>query len=123
MIRIVVADDAADLRVLMITMLGLDPRFEVVGEAEDGEQAIALVDSQRPDVLLLDLAMPRMDGLEVLAAMQKAGRPTEVVVLSGFASQEMIEQALALGARRYIRKGSDLAEITGVLATLAGSAA
>lgn len=118
MIRTVIADDAADLRMLVRIHLDIDARFEVVAEAADGVAAIEQVNAHDPDLLLLDLAMPRMDGLEVLAALQERERPP-VVVLSGFSNASMIEKAMALGAAAYLEKGCDLHTLGDVLATAA----
>jgi len=117
MIRTVIADDANDLRSLIRLVLDTDNRFDVVGEAADGEQALDLVEQQHPDLLLLDLAMPRMDGLEVLADL--GGRiPPTVVVLSGFTSPDAVEQALELGAASYLTKGSRIGELPDALAAV-----
>lgn len=115
-IRTVIADDADDLRMLVRMALELDGRFDVVGEAGDGEDALRLVDLHEPDLLLLDLAMPRMDGLEVLEHLQKRAQAPPVVVLSGFATAAMVDRALSLGATAYIEKGRDLGEIPQILA-------
>lgn len=115
-IRTVIADDADDLRMLVRMALELDGRFDVVGEARDGEAALRLVEVHQPDLLLLDLAMPRMDGLEVLESLQKSAQAPPVVVLSGFATPAMVDRALSLGAKAYIEKGRDLAEIPRILA-------
>lgn len=115
MITTVVADDAEDLRFLMRLLLDKDPRFDVVGEAADGEEALALVEREDPDLLLLDLAMPRMDGLEVLAHLQDRTRPP-IVVLSGFTNEAMVNRALELGAAAYIAKGHDLEKLPDMLA-------
>jgi CheY-like chemotaxis protein len=113
-IRTLVVDDSEDLRFLMRIALTRDDRFEVVGEAANGEEALAKVDSEDPDLLLLDLAMPVMDGLEVLARLHDRERPP-VVVLSGFANEAMKARSLELGAVAYITKGADIAELTDVL--------
>jgi DNA-binding NarL/FixJ family response regulator len=115
MIRTVIANDANDLRLLLRLVLDTDDRFAVVGEAADGEQALDLVEEQHPDLLVLDLAMPKMDGLEVLADL--GGRiPPTVVVLSGFTSAEAVEQALELGAASYVTKGNLIGDLPDVLA-------
>jgi DNA-binding NarL/FixJ family response regulator len=114
-IRTVIADDADDLRLLMRLVLDLDVRFDVVGEAADGVEALAVVDEHDPDLLVLDLAMPNMDGLEVLQRLQSRTRPP-IVVLSGFKNEEMVSRAMALGARDYITKGQDISELADVLA-------
>ena len=115
MIRTVIADDAADLRLLMRIVLDRDVRFDVVGEAADGLEALAVVDEHDPDLLVLDLAMPNMDGLEVLQRLQARDRPP-IVVLSGFKNQEMVSRALALGAKDFITKGEDIADLPDALA-------
>jgi DNA-binding NarL/FixJ family response regulator len=116
MIRVVIADDAGDIRMLVRMELTLDERFDVVGEAADGVEALAVIDKTRPDALLLDLAMPHMDGLEVLEELNSRPSPPPVVVFSGFANQAMIDRALALGAAAYIDKGADLHSIPQILA-------
>ena len=121
MIRVVIADDADDLRMLIRMQLVSDARFDVVGEAVDGVEAIEQVDAKDPDVLLLDLAMPRMDGLEVLALLQERDRPP-IVVFSGFSSQSMIDRALALGAAAYIDKGRNIGEVASIIASVAAGA-
>lgn len=108
MISVVIADDAEDLRFLIRMALTADGRFEVVGEAGDGVEALELVDSVQPDVLLLDLGMPRMDGMEVLEHLGRSGRQMPVVVFSGFTSDRMKQRALELGAVAFIEKGADL---------------
>jgi DNA-binding NarL/FixJ family response regulator len=116
MIRVVIADDAGDIRMLVRMELTLDERFDVVGEAADGVETLAVLDETRPDALLLDLAMPHMDGLEVLEHLNSRPSPPPVVVFSGFANQAMVDRALALGAAAYIDKGADLHSIPHILA-------
>ena len=116
MIRTAVVDDADDLRMLVRIQLELDGRFLVVGEASDGVEALDVIGKERPDLVVLDLAMPVMDGLEVLRELHTRGWERPVVVFSGFGSQAMIDQALALGAADYIKKGSDLHDIPNLLA-------
>lgn len=106
--RVVLADDAEDLRLLLALHLGRDDRFDVVGLAADGLEALEVVAAQRPDVLLLDLAMPRLDGLQVLERLRAAGSEVAVVVVSGFSAGDVADQALALGARAYVEKGAAL---------------
>ena len=115
-IRVVIADDANDIRALVRMVLERDGRFEVVGDAADGEQALVAVDETDPDALLLDLAMPRMDGLEVLERLHTRAEPPPVVVFSGFTSDAIIERAMALGAAGFINKGEDIQSIPDTLA-------
>lgn len=122
MIRTAIVDDAEDLRALVRVQLQLDGRFVIVGEAGDGIDALALIDEAAPDLVVLDLAMPRMDGLEVLQELQNRQWRSPVVVFSGFGSQAMIDQALALGAAGYIKKGTDLQDVPDLLADAVASA-
>ncbi|MEY2432467.1 MAG: hypothetical protein QOC92_2192 [Acidimicrobiaceae bacterium] len=115
MISTVIADDSDDIRMLIRLQLSRDGRFDIVGEAGDGQQALDVIDARHPDLLLLDLAMPHMDGLEVLACLQARECRPPVVVFSGFASQTMIDRAMSLGAVAYIDKGRDLDEIAAIL--------
>jgi len=108
--RLVLADDDPTLRRLLRVLLERDGRFEVVGEAADGREAIALLGEADPDLLLLDLAMPHMDGLEVLVELDGRTRPV-VVVLTGFTEQALCDQVLALGARACLQKGNDFASL------------
>lgn len=105
MIRVLLADDAPDLRFLVRMALELDGRFEVVGDAADGAEAIALLEREEPDVIVLDMAMPKMDGLEVLVEMKNRGLRVKVLALSGF-NGGVEERARALGAAGYLRKGT-----------------
>lgn len=119
-IRTVIADDADDLRMLIRLALENDARFSVVGEAADGEEALSVVDAERPDLLVLDLAMPRMDGLEVLTRLHERFEPPPVVVLSGFTNEAMIRRAMSLGAAAYVPKGRDITELPDLFAAAVG---
>lgn len=109
MIRVLLADDADDLRFLVRFALEEDGRFEVVGDATNGKETVTLLERESPDVLVLDMAMPEMDGLEVLTEIRKRGLRPKVLVLSGF-DGGVQEQAKALGADDYIRKGESAIE-------------
>jgi NarL family two-component system response regulator YdfI len=118
-IRTAIVDDAADLRMLLRLQLERDDRFEIVGEACDGLEGLDLIATEDPDLVVLDLAMPRMDGLEVLEELRRRNRDRPVVVFSGFTSNEVVAKALALGAVDYIKKGTDLQQIADLLARAA----
>ena len=109
--RLFIADDVEALRVLWRELLAEDAGIEVVGEAADGRAALDGVRATQPDVLLLDLSMPRLDGLEVLRELRAEGARTAVVVASGFAGRRMARTALELGARDYFEKGAAIAEL------------
>jgi YesN/AraC family two-component response regulator len=97
-VRVVLADDTEDIRLLTRTVLDLDGGFEVVGEAATGAEALALVRELAPDVVVLDLAMPEMDGLQVLPVIREESPTTRVVVMSGFERSALGAEAFALGA-------------------------
>ena len=105
---ILVCDDQPAFREVVSMMLSLEPSLEVVGEATNGEEALRLVAELQPDLVLLDIAMPMMDGLEVLPLIKGVAPDTRVVMLTGFTSTDMRERALAAGARGYIEKGTDV---------------
>jgi two-component system response regulator YesN len=105
MIRVALADDAEDMRFLVRFTLEADGRFDVVGDAEDGAEAIDLLEREKPDALVLDMAMPKMDGLEVLAEMKVRGFHPKVLAFSGF-NGAVEAAATKLGADDYIRKGT-----------------
>src|SRR5205807_2498794 len=102
--RVVLADDLPDARELTRLTLERTGRFRVVGEAGDGAEAIEMVTRHRPDLLLLDLAMPRVDGLRALPAIRSASPETKVVVLSGFDRSRLAHRAMAGGAVAYLEK-------------------
>jgi DNA-binding NarL/FixJ family response regulator len=111
-IRIVVADDHRIVRQGIREMLAEDPEFEVLGEAETAQQAMHLVTSLRPDVLVLDLVMPGGSGLKLLGELQRLGSPTKVVVLTMHNSQAFVHEALQLGALAYVTKDSSIEELS-----------
>lgn len=123
MIRIYLCDDVPELRALLRYGLEEDDDLRVVGEAGDARDAIAGVAEHGPDVLLLDLSMPGMDGLEALPLLREASPQTAVVVFSGFAAERMAEPALALGAARYLEKGAPLETVRSTVREVAAAAA
>jgi two-component system chemotaxis response regulator CheB len=104
-IRVVVIDDSAFNRQTITAMLEESGDFEVVGRAADGEEALKLVFQVQPDVVTLDLEMPKMDGFSFLRILMSR-RPTPVVVISGYATRENVFKALELGALDFIAKPS-----------------
>lgn len=108
-LRVVIADDAPDVRLLLgiqLARLGVD----VVGEATNGREAVALVATHSPDVVLLDLSMPEMDGLEATAAIRRSHPDIRIIVISGYAADTMAPEAEAAGADAYLEKGMRLQE-------------
>ncbi|GGV92187.1 DNA-binding response regulator [Streptomyces gelaticus] len=121
--RVVVADDQSVVREGIVMLLGLLPGIEVVGSAKDGEEAVALVAELAPDVVLMDLRMPRCDGVEATRRIRKDHPGTQVVVLTTFADDESLFPALQAGARGYLTKDAGGEEIVrAVQAVLSGEA-
>ena len=104
--RVLLADDTPDIRALLRLVLSRQDDFEVVAEAADGSEAIEQARAHHPDVVLLDLAMPVMDGLEAIPGLRAAVPHCKIVVLSGFNASQMADEALRAGADAYIEKGT-----------------
>lgn len=119
-IRLVVVDDTPDVRMLLRLAFRQYDEFEVVGEAGDGRAGIELVTRLQPDAVLLDLAMPVMDGLEALPIMRAASPHSRILVLSGFESSQMASTAIGSGASSYIQKGAAPSEIVAEVARCVG---
>ncbi len=105
-IRIVVADDHPVVRFGVKNMLMSDPSFDVVGEAEDGDQAVTQTLELEPDILLLDLAMPRLPGLEAMRAIMSRSPRVKILLLTSTISTQQIIEALQIGARGIVLKDS-----------------
>ena len=117
-IRVVLADDTRDIRLLLSLALELAGGFEVVGEAGDGSEAIEQATVHQPNVVLLDLAMPVLDGLQALPQIREHAPDSLVVVLSGFGAEAMGEEAVRLGATTYVQKGVNPTELAEQLRAL-----
>ena len=125
MIRVVIADDHAVVRQGLRTFLDLQDDIEVVGEAADGEQAVRLAVTERPDVVLMDIRMPGMDGLEATRRIVEDERlgSTKVVILTTFDLDEYVFEAIRAGANGFLVKDTDPDELLrAVRAVLAGDA-
>lgn len=119
-IRVVIADDAPDLRMLLRVHLGRLGGVELVGEAADGREAVDLCEQHVPDLVLLDLSMPELDGLQAAELIRSRWPATRIYVLSGYPAAAMEDRAIAAGADAYFEKGSSLREVCDAI-TSAGS--
>ncbi|MEA2226938.1 MAG: hypothetical protein QOF04_568 [Solirubrobacteraceae bacterium] len=104
MIRIVIADDHAVVRQGLRTLLELQEEMEVVGEAADGEEAVAQVEATSPDVALLDLVMPRLGGIDAIRRIRERCPATRILVLTSFADDDTVLPAVRAGAAGYLLK-------------------
>jgi DNA-binding NarL/FixJ family response regulator len=111
MTTVVLADDQRVVREGLATLLGLLPGIEVVGTASDGEEAVALVQELCPDIVLMDLRMPRCDGVAATRRLREQGSPTQVVVLTTYADDRSVVEALRAGARGFLTKDAGAEEI------------
>lgn len=107
-VRAYLCDDVPELRRLVRLVLEEDGGIQVVGEAGEATTAVREIEALQPDVVLLDLAMPGMDGLEALPLVREAAPDVCVIVFSGFVASQLADLARALGAQHYVEKGEEL---------------
>jgi NarL family two-component system response regulator LiaR len=103
-IRVVVADDEAVVRDGVVMILSVQNDIKVVGEAENGEQAVQLARQTKPDVVLLDMRMPKMNGLEAIPKIKEASPNSRILVLTSFAESDMVYQSIKAGALGFLLK-------------------
>nr|BFE79001.1 hypothetical protein GCM10020093_016020 [Planobispora longispora] len=106
-VRVVVADDQTVVREGLVLLLGLLPGVEVAGVAADGAEAVGLAEEIRPDLVLMDLRMPRMDGVEATARIRSSCPEVQVLVLTTYSDDESVFAAIRAGARGYLTKDTD----------------
>ena len=119
---VLLCDDAADVRYMLRNQLLEDPAIKVVGEASNGVEAVDLARRLRPNIVLLDVAMPLLDGLDALPEIERVSPESRVVVVSSYTPDQMRDKVLALGARSYVQKGTASRELlTAVKEVLGGT--
>jgi DNA-binding NarL/FixJ family response regulator len=118
-LRVLVADDQRVVREGLVTLLGLIDGIDVVGAASDGREAAELTQAERPDVVLMDLRMPEMDGVEATRAIRQSVPDTEVLVLTTYADDQSLFPALQAGARGYLTKDASSEEIERAIRSVA----
>jgi DNA-binding NarL/FixJ family response regulator len=118
-IRLVVVDDQAVVRAGFQTILAAQPDIEVVGEAADGLEALQVVNAERPDVVLMDIRMPRLDGLEATRRMLSRGDPVRVLIMTTFDLDEYVYEALRAGASGFLLKDVGREELARAVRTVA----
>ncbi|MBN6057943.1 response regulator transcription factor [Nonomuraea sp. RK-328] len=123
MIRLLLADDEAMIRAGVRAILATDPSLDVVAEAGDGREAVDLAISHHPDVALLDIRMPVLDGLAAAAEIRRAAPGTAVVMLTTFGEDDYIARAIDVGASGFLLKSGDPRELIAGIHAVAGGAA
>ena len=118
-IRVLVADDEPGIRALFRTMLELEEGFEVVGEAADVDEALALAEREDPDAVILDLGMPSLDGLRAIPTLHELCPRTKIVVVTALPAERGQDRARAGGASAYLEKPSAVDSLARVLTQLA----
>ncbi len=117
-IKILVTDDHPMLREGLVAVLGTEPDFDVIGEAADGSEVLHLAQKLEPDVILLDLEMPEVDGVAALEGLRDAGSSSRAVVFTAYDTDERILGSLRAGARGYLLKGASRKEIFDAIRTV-----
>jgi DNA-binding NarL/FixJ family response regulator len=107
-IRVLLCDDAEGFRALMRVSLAEDPSIEIVGEAADGEAGVEATAELQPDVVLLDMSMPRMGGLQAIPKMRRRAPRTSIIGLSSLSAARMAAPSKEIGAHSYLEKGTEL---------------
>jgi DNA-binding NarL/FixJ family response regulator len=119
LIRVIVVDDQAIVREGLVTVLSLLPDIQVLGSAADGQAAVELVERELPDVVLMDLRMPVLGGLEATRLISAAHPAIGILILTTFADEASIVDVLQAGARGYLTKDADRAEVASAVRAVA----
>lgn len=118
-IRILICEDQTLMREGLRTVLDLEPGFQVVGEAIDGAEAVRLAESLRPDIVLMDVRMPRQNGVQATAAITARGLPCRVIILTTFDYEDYVFDAIKAGAVGYVLKDTPATEVANTIRLVA----
>lgn len=119
MIRVCLVEDQTIVRQGLRSLLGLNPDITIVAEASDGEEAVEAIEREQPDVVLLDLRMPRLDGLGVLQRLRERGTSRPTLILTTFDDDTMLFEAVRAGAKGWLLKDVSLERLTDAIRTVA----
>ncbi|MEW6370318.1 MAG: response regulator transcription factor [Pseudomonadota bacterium] len=120
MIRILLAEDQGLVRGALAALLGLEPDIEVVATAADGVEALSLCEQHTPDIVLTDIEMPRMTGLELAAQLAARGAPAQVMIVTTFGRSGYLRRALAAGVRGFLLKDAPAETLAAAIRTVHG---
>ncbi len=122
-IRVVLVDDHTVLRDGLKSLLSYEPDIDVIGDASDGREAISVVETLKPDIVVTDISMPGLNGIESVRILRHNHQHLKIIILSMHASQEYVTQALQAGANGYVVKHADASEVLAAIrAVMAGGA-
>lgn len=117
-VRILVVDDFELFRKLVVELLGIRPELQVVGEASDGLEALQKAVELRPDLILLDISLPSLNGIEVARQMRSLVPESKIIFLTQESSSDVLQEALSLGARGYVTKNMVRADLFAAVETV-----
>jgi len=118
-IRIVIADDHPVFRFGLRQIIEAEPGFDIVGEADHGEAALDLVQKVRPSIAILDVAMPKLDGLALARQLQKEGLPVKIILVTMYREEKLFKKALEAGVQGYVLKDSAASDIISCIKAVA----
>lgn len=121
-VKVVLVDDHASLREMLRLVLKLDGGYEIVGEASGGLEAMRVCRASRPDIVILDLALPELSGTHLVRLLMRESWDVRVVVYSGATDQQLMREAMAEGPHGFVRKEDSLPELRSALKAVAGGA-
>ena len=117
---LVIADDHIVLRQALCEMLESKGQYQILGQASDGEELLSLLQTQKPDLIIMDISMPKLDGLATLERMNKAGGTTPVLILSADEGEKNVRIAMKAGAKGYIPKNAGIEELEFAINSILG---